>query len=63
MAMNTVKGTQAFQDTIAQYLMARAENDPLVAVKARKSLQDDGAVLRLYHWRGQEKRMLRFYRR
>lgn len=33
MAMNTVKGTQAFQDTIAQYLMARAENDPLVAVR------------------------------
>ena len=32
MAMNTMKGTQAFQDTIAQYLMARAENDPLVAV-------------------------------
>lgn len=33
MAMNTVKGTQAFQDTIAQYLMTRAENDPLVAVR------------------------------
>lgn len=33
MATNTMKGTQAFQDTIAQYLMARAENDPLVAVK------------------------------
>lgn len=33
MAMNTMKGTQAFQDTIAQYLMARAENDPLVAVR------------------------------
>lgn len=31
--MNTMKGTQAFQDTIAQYLMARAENDPLVAVR------------------------------
>lgn len=28
-----MKGTQAFQDTIARYLMARAENDPLVAVK------------------------------
>ena len=33
MAMNTMKGTQAFQDTIAQYLMARAENYPLVAVR------------------------------
>lgn len=33
MATNTMKGTQAFQDTIAQYLMARAENDPLVAVR------------------------------
>jgi len=33
MATNTMKGTQAFQDTIAQYLMARAEKDPLVAVK------------------------------
>lgn len=33
MAMNTMKGTQAFQDTIVQYLMARAENDPLVAVR------------------------------
>ena len=33
MAMNTMKGTQAFQDTIARYLMARAENDPLVAVR------------------------------
>lgn len=33
MAQNTMKGTQAFQDTIAQYLMARAENDPLVAVR------------------------------
>lgn len=33
MATNTMKGTQAFQDTIAQYLMARAENDPMVAVK------------------------------
>ena len=31
--MNTMKGTKAFQDTIAQYLMARAEKDPLVAVK------------------------------
>ena len=28
-----MKGTQAFQDTIAQYLMARAEKDPMVAVK------------------------------
>lgn len=33
MATNTMKGTQAFQDTIAQYLMTRAENDPLVAVR------------------------------
>ncbi len=31
--MNTMKGTQAFQATIAQYLMARAGQDPLVAVK------------------------------
>ena len=31
--MNTMKGTRAFQDTIAQYLMIRAEKDPLVAVK------------------------------
>ena len=28
-----MNGTKAFQDTIAQYLMKRAENDPLVAVK------------------------------
>ena len=33
MAQDTMKGTQAFQDTIAQYLMARAEKDPMVAVK------------------------------
>lgn len=33
MASNGMNGTKAFQDTIAQYLMARAENDPLVAVK------------------------------
>lgn len=33
MAMNTMRGTKAFQDTIAQYLMTRAEKDPLVAVK------------------------------
>lgn len=33
MAQNTMKGTQAFQDTIAQYLMVRAENDPMFAVK------------------------------
>lgn len=33
MAQNSMKGTMAFQDTIAQYLMARAEKDPLVAVK------------------------------
>lgn len=37
MAMNTMKGTQAFQDTIAQYLMARAETDPLVAVRLANS--------------------------
>ena len=28
-----MKGTQAFQDTIAQYLMARAEQDPMFAVR------------------------------
>ena len=33
MATNSMKGTQAFQDTIAQYLMARAEKDPMVAVR------------------------------
>ena len=33
MASNGMNGTKAFQDTIAQYLMARAEQDPLVAVK------------------------------
>lgn len=33
MATNTMKGTQAFQDTIAQYLMTRAEKDPMVAVR------------------------------
>lgn len=33
MATNTMRGTKAFQDTIAQYLMKRAEKDPLVAVK------------------------------
>ena len=33
MAQNTMKGTQAFQDTIAQYLMARVEKDPMFAVK------------------------------
>lgn len=33
MAQNTMNGTQAFQDTIAQYLMARAEKDPMFAVK------------------------------
>lgn len=33
MATNTMRGTKAFQDTIAQYLMTRAEKDPLVAVK------------------------------
>lgn len=34
---------------------------PYGSGQAGKSLQDDGAVLRLYHRRGQEKRMLRFY--
>lgn len=33
MATNSMKGTQAFQDTIAQYLMARAEQDPMFAVR------------------------------
>ena len=33
MASNGMNGTKAFQDTIAQYLVKRAENDPLVAVK------------------------------
>ena len=33
MASNGMNGTKAFQDTIAQYVMKRAENDPLVAVK------------------------------
>lgn len=33
MAQNTMNGTQAFQDTIAQYLMGRAEKDPMFAVK------------------------------
>ena len=33
MSSNGMNGTKAFQDTIAQYLMKRAENDPLVAVK------------------------------
>ena len=28
-----MKGTRAFQDTIAQYLMGRAENDPILAIK------------------------------
>lgn len=33
MATNTMKGTRAFQDTIALYLMGRAENDPILAIK------------------------------
>lgn len=33
MATNSMKGTQAFQDTISQYLMGRAEKDPMFAVK------------------------------
>ena len=33
MAQDTMKGTRAFQDTIAQYLMGRAENDPIFAIK------------------------------
>ncbi len=33
MAQNSMKGTMAFQETITQYLMSRAEKDPLVAVK------------------------------
>lgn len=33
MANDTMKGTKAFQDTIAQYLMGRAENDPILAIK------------------------------
>ena len=33
MAQDTMKGTRAFQDTIAQYLMGRAENDPILAIK------------------------------
>lgn len=61
MASNGMNGTKAFQDTIAQYLMARAENDPLVAVKLA-SLKDYRAVLRLHYRRGQEKWMLRFSR-
>ena len=33
MAQNTLYGTQAFHDTIAQYRMGRAEKDPMFAVK------------------------------
>lgn len=33
MVMDSMKGTKAFQDTIAQYLMASAVKDPMVAVK------------------------------
>lgn len=33
MAQDTMKGTKAFQDTIAQYLNKRAENDPILAIK------------------------------
>ena len=33
MAQDIMKGTRAFQDTIAQYLMGRAENDPILAIK------------------------------
>lgn len=43
MAQDTMKGTRAFQDTIAQYLMGRAENDALFAVKfsnPEKSVSD-----------------------
>lgn len=43
MASNTMKGTQAFQDTIKTYLENMAENDPLFAVKyanPSKSLED-----------------------
>ncbi len=43
MASNTMKGTQAFQDTIKTYLENMAENDPLFAVKyanSSKSLED-----------------------
>ncbi len=43
MASNTMKGTQAFQDTIKTHLENMAENDPLFAVKyanPSKSLED-----------------------
>ena len=33
MAQDTMKGTMAFQDTIAQYLMQRAQTEPDFAVK------------------------------
>lgn len=33
MAQNTMKGTMAFQDTIAQYLMQRAQTEPDFAIK------------------------------
>jgi len=33
MATNSMEGTRAFQDTIAQYLMGRAEKDPMFAVR------------------------------
>lgn len=43
MASNTMKGTQAFQDTIKTYLENMVENDPLFAVKyanPSKSVED-----------------------
>lgn len=43
MASNENKGTRAFNDTIRQYLEAKAENDPLFAVKyanPSKSVED-----------------------
>lgn len=33
MAQDSMKGTKAFQDTIAHYLQGRAENDPILAIK------------------------------
>lgn len=45
MAQDTMKGTKAFQDTIAQYLNARAEQDPILAIKlAAKDKTMEGCV-------------------
>ena len=62
MAQNSMKGTQAFQDTIRTYLDNMAESDALFAVKyanPSKSLSECITYIICYNLPSAEKRLQR----